>query len=205
MDQTTAQEILNVLTKSSPLTIAEISQHLNRTKADIRYHVSRFVKSGQIKPVPPSAPGTPAKAGRPAQAFTVSDQLYPDNMKELMQTWFLLSGLTPETLQTAAQFMAGNFSATDRSHPSLFQTMKQRINELNQRHYNAHWEIKPSGPVIYFHNCPYKSLVSQNPQLCQFDQYLLSALTGATVQTAYTIAVNNKNRCMFPLKNIRVN
>lgn len=199
MNQSTVQEILTLLSTNPPLTIAEISRQLNLTKADIRYHVSRLAAEGKIKTAPIPENKNVAKPGRPAKSFTVSDQVYPDNINELIQTWFFLSELKPETLQDAARIMANNFSMNNIQSTSVFQTMNHIITELNERHYNARWEIKPNGPVIYFHNCPYKSLVSQNPQLCKFDQYLLSELTNSTILPQYTIAQDHTPRCMFSL------
>ncbi len=150
MTQSTSQEILTLLSSNPLLTVKEISQRLNLTKADIRYHISRLEAEGQIKSASAQPKQVQTKPGRPAKVFTVSDQVYPDNIKELMQTWFSLSGLKPETLQTAAQLMVNNFAISDTLLHSVFQTMNHIITELNHRHYNARWEIKPHGPVIYF-------------------------------------------------------
>lgn len=196
MDQPTSSEILSLLSKSHPLTIAEISQQLNLTKADIRYHVSRLIKEGQIKSTSTSNPS--AKRGRPAKVFTVSDEVYPDNLKELIQVWFSLTGVNPETLKKAATLLAKNF-VHNRESASFFLKMNKIITELNQRQYDARWEIKTNGPVIYFYNCPYKNIVGQNFELCQMDQFLLSELTGTEIRKQQTIAQNNTNRCMFVL------
>ncbi|MAT44396.1 MAG: hypothetical protein CL609_18845 [Anaerolineaceae bacterium] len=196
MDQPTSSEILSLLSKSHPLTIAEISQQLNLTKADIRYHVSRLIKEGQIKST--STSNSSSKRGRPAKVFTVSDEVYPDNLKELIQVWFSLTGVNPETLKKAATLLAKNF-VHNRESSSFFLKMNKIITELNQRQYDARWEIKPSGPVIYFYNCPYKNIVGQNFELCQMDQFLLSELTGTEIRKQQTIAQNNTNRCMFVL------
>lgn len=197
MDQPTSSEILTLLSKSHPLTIAEISQQLNLTKADIRYHVSRLINEGQLKSA--SSTISSQKRGRPAKVFTVSDELYPDNIKELIQVWFGLTGLNTETLKKAAALLAKNF-VHNKESTSFFLKMNEIITELNHRKYNARWEIKPSGPVIYFHNCPYKNIVGQNFELCQMDQYLLSELTGTDIRKQHTIAQNKTNRCMFILR-----
>lgn len=199
MEQSTVLEILKLLRANPPLTIAEISQRLNLTKANIRYHIARLSDNGQIKTFTQSSKQAKNRPGRPAKVFTVSDQVYPDNINELMQIWFSLSGLESETLQAAAQLLAKYFSVEVSQQQSIFQTMNLIITELNRRHYAARWEIKSDGPVLYFHNCPYKSLVTQHPQLCEFDQYLITALTGLKIIPQYTIAKDKKNRCMFSL------
>ena len=66
MQQTTTSLITNYLQDNPPTTVRELSEKLNLTKADIRYHIKELIKSNTVKSI---ISESTSYRGRPAARF----------------------------------------------------------------------------------------------------------------------------------------
>lgn len=196
---TTRQLIINYLAETPTATASEISARLRLTPADIRYQLSNLLLTHQIEVI--QVPLTSkAHRGRPARAYRLSqrDQLTPLTAS-LLDLWMgsFSAENSRQNWQTLAAHMSPNFSA-QRSLPARLQ---QAIEWLNAHAYHARWEAHVTGPRIFLHACPYASLWTTQPQLCQLDQLVLENMTGLpALQTqCFHLSPSTRPTCIFQL------
>lgn len=172
MTRTTHDELLKFFSDYQAHTVADISQNLNLTKADIRYQLKILIKEGfliavnELKHYP---------HGRPATQYKLNQNLAPENTSEIVDILLMISN-SPEILEE--QIASGLLERLKLNHSqSLIGKLNQLVEELNSRNYNARWESHPHGPMIIFTNCPYYSLLSKYPHFCKIDKVLIERAT----------------------------
>jgi len=202
MNTATSEDILDLLQKSPPLTVAELSRRLNRTKADIRYHLKILTGEEKVQVVSPLSPSAHPGGGRPAARYTLSDRHTPNNLEELLETLLSIHPLDDSLVKKLADGLVQTANQPNPLPASFHQRLYQIMLFLNERNYQAKWEITKNGPCIRFQTCPYKQLLGKYPQLCQVDRLLIEGLTAQPVQTASTIRDQNTT-CTFLLDKMK--
>ena len=172
------QRIIDYIKSRNLATVLEISQALNITPANARYHVHSMLKQGVIEKIGISL-GQIAR--RPPGVYSLASTMRRHNMDRLASS-FLLYTLDHKTPSKQAEILKKiTFIMCEKSIQStgtFSQKLYKAINLLNEMNYSAHWEAHATMPRIIFNHCPYKSIVNEHPELCHFDQILLQTLTG---------------------------
>ncbi len=197
------KQILEYLRSNRCASVSEIAASLDVTRADVRYHLKALLDERLIRAA--DAPEMPKRSGRgrPAQRFQLTGRSLPDNNQmlasALLRLYMQTSGRTPQ--ETAAELAATVFDAPQISSMPLFQGLFHLITELNQRHYDAHWEAHRSGPQIFFENCPYASILSEFPLLCEMDRQFISRSAGVPAEQLKRIDKSRRKppACLFRL------
>ncbi len=160
------KRLMEYISQNPGLNSRELGLALDRSSADIRYHLSRMIQQGDLTRSPHPQQGR----GHPLFTYSVSTNTQPDNLPSLCS--ILLDQLlsSPQGLSNTARELSLKAPPTSGT---ISQTMTRLITHLNQMNYAATWEAYRSGPRVMFHNCPYALLLKQHPQLCQMDRYLL--------------------------------
>lgn len=182
MPISTEQEILNLLTKSKPLSILEMAELLNLTKADIRYHIKNLLTKNKIIKISPKE-GVP---GRPAFRYKISDDEFKHNLDFLTNGLISLFKDESDLLIKLSDYYMSDFS------PNKNQTIINKLNslilKLLEMNYSPRWETQFQGPIIYFGNCPYRKLIENHPELCELDKMIISKYLNQDVEIEKTIA-----------------
>ena len=200
--KTTRQRILETLESHRSASAAELSQALNLTPADIRYHLAALITDGSIER---AELGTPHKRGRPTGQYRLT-QDYLKHHKHNLD--ILATGLLGEISQMLGKdhfivFLAqlaekigpdGNLAVRNPSRV-LFQAI-QRLNVMN---YQAHWEAHARAPQVIFSHCPYLAILEDHPEMCQFDKSLLEKMLGSRVNQAAKRKLDREGalQCIF--------
>ena len=186
----TEQEIINLLAKRNPLSISEIATELNLTKADIRYHIKNLLLKNKLIKVSPRK-GIP---GRPAIRYSISNDVYNNNLEFLANSLLSLSSDKTELVERLADCFLSE-ETTEKYQPILSK-LNFLMSKLSNMNYSSRWETQFQGPIIYFANCPYRQLLKNHPELCEMDREIISKFLKHDVVTLNTIA-NGSYFCKF--------
>ncbi len=195
------QKILNYIVEQQSTTVEELSKVFRVTPANIRHHLSILVGQGSIKVI---GQKPPLFRGRPAQIYSDARQTNRNNLDQLADV--LLSNILEKysqdeistLLKQIARQMIANFPL-DINNPT--RRMYSSIRILNHLNYQAHWEAHIENPRIMLGHCPYSSILSHHPQICQLDSFLLEELLNAPVTLIEKLTINAKSlpQCVFLL------
>ena len=193
MHNSTEEEILTILSKNRPMTVLQIANSINLTKADIRYHLKNLLRKGKISKTEPII----IKRGRPAVKFFVSNSYFNHNLVVLVNALFSL--IPPES--NIYSKLADYFSKEIHLDGNLpfISKMNTLIINLNLQNYFARWETHFQGPVIFFSNCPYRQINRDFPGLCKMDQEILENCLNTKVKLIDSISKSETAYCKFQL------
>jgi predicted ArsR family transcriptional regulator len=225
--KTSRQQILDIIQVQRVATVGELSQVLHMTQANVRRHLAILQEQGRVV----VAGRLPAQGkGRPAQIFAPSEQTLGDNLDLLSSA--MLAEFCPasdenapaDRLKHIARRLAAEMRAdvqpdhqdlSDQKETSvgigetrptkstsLTKRLYQAIQSLNQRHYQARWEARASGPHLLLGHCPYTTILERHPELCQMDAVLLEDLVGEKVEHIARLARNSRGMtfCIFRVR-----
>lgn len=176
--KSTQERILELLEIQKTATVAQLSNTLQVTQADIRHHLRNL---SQQKLVEVASKLETGERGRPRTLYRLAPRARRDNILHLAQALInSLRSIYPDTWtnQLAENLASVPTTEEQKSGPLLYQT----VNTLNDLEYQARWEAHATSPRIILGNCPYLSILDENPELCQMDALLLAQLTGMIAQ-----------------------
>lgn len=169
----TQQCILELINSRKSLTVLEISQALNLTPANIRYHIKSLTINNLVEPV---ALRYPLQAGRPPMVFTTTKQSQINNFDILCE--LLLDELFLDKSHNNKMELLGKLAKKmNGSNTKTLLNLTQRLNaliiHLNKLNYEARWEAHADGPRIILNHCPFLTIITKYPQLCILDAFII--------------------------------
>jgi predicted ArsR family transcriptional regulator len=178
MRPTTRFRILEYLRKNQSASGHELSRALGMTGANIRHHLTVLESNGLIESISHRQGGR----GRPVKIYGLSRRVVGDGLEDLARTMldvFVRSptGEAPEaSLRLIALHLAGESSPVPEH--LLTRRLNQTVDRLNELHYQARWEAGVDGPHIILGKCPFSAIITDYPELCQVDAFLLEQRSG---------------------------
>jgi len=178
MRPTTRFRILEYLRKNQTSSGHELSRALGMTGANIRHHLAVLESNGLVESISHRQEGR----GRPLKIYGLSRRVVGDGLEDLARTMldiFVKSQTreAPEvSLRSVALRLAGESSPVPERQ--LTRRLNQTIDRLNELHYQARWEAGVDGPHIILGQCPYSAIITNYPELCRMDAFLLEQRTG---------------------------
>ena len=198
MQKTTSELIINHLLYHTPQTVAELSRKLMLTKADIRYQLNRLIQVGRVRSISTDEKN---KRGRPAAKFTVEANLYPNNLEEIVEAFLYLNRNNQNAIFILiSEYLASKFDIPLDRH--LIVQLNELIPKLNYQNYRARWETHIDGPLLFFHNCPYRTLLTKHPEFCAMDTNLLATTLKKSVLHKQSFRDPNSTVCKFQIMNL---
>jgi predicted ArsR family transcriptional regulator len=198
----TRTQIMDYLDRHPSITAADLSRALHVTKENIQYHLKILLQDGTLQRIPLSRPGQ-NPPGRPTFLYTLSAQSRPGNIHDLagklLEVVLTANPPFPSQPGLFEQLASRMFPFQPSANPT--QNLRQSIQRLNQHHYQAAWEARASGPMLYFRNCPYAGLIKDHPQLCQLDCAILTSLLHRPVTQLSKIDLDTRTppACIFQI------
>jgi DeoR family transcriptional regulator, suf operon transcriptional repressor len=196
------EQIMTLLLNSTEgLSIDEMAAELDISRTAVKQHLAGLEKMQLIQEAALCSTG-----GRPARSYTLTQQ--GKNRFPKQYAWFcnlLLSRLSTELGTEALEKMMWDMgvklgqSLLPQFSPKTPEERMLSLVELMQN-LGYHAELlQQEGPAgIKAVNCVYHDLAQQHPQLCQFDQALISTLLGQPIQQT-SCMVNKDCDCRFKL------
>jgi predicted ArsR family transcriptional regulator len=204
MVNATRQRILDYLVEHRKASAPALSQALNMTRPNMRYHIERLLKEGVLEVTKDDS--SKKSRGRPVLTYCLAVTLRPNNMPQLAHL-LLLEYFQDE--QDASQIdvearmrsLAQRLAQVDNPPRTMTQRLTWLVQILNQKKYQARWEAHASTPIVQFRNCPYAAILPDHPELCKMDAFFLEHLAGAPFiqKTKMDINSNRPPACVFIL------
>lgn len=182
--QETRHSILEILRQRRQATVDEIVCDLQErrgsiTAVTVRHHLKLLQEEGLITSPElrrRSSPGRPqyvyALTGRAHDYFPNNYQRLAEGLLEQLKKYLPADGVNV-ILEGVADHMA-----LDADMPSgdMHERLDAAVRYLTERGYDARWEPKDDGYILFTSNCPYHQLSGENPHLCDLDMRLVSSL-----------------------------
>ncbi len=196
----TPQRIMTFLKSRNTATAIELSHALSLTVPDIRHHLGIMLSQGLVIT---AGQRQATVRGRPSVLYSLSQTASGNNISLLagaLLEELLASDPDPIALESHLRSVASRL--VPGSPQTQGKAMSRRLTELvrimNEMAYEARWEARSTGPLIYLDHCPYAMLQKHHPvALCQLDRYLLEYLLGNPV---VPISAPGKHHCVFSIK-----
>jgi predicted ArsR family transcriptional regulator len=204
----TRQRILDYLVEHRKASAPELSQALNMTRPNMRYHIERLHKEGLIE-VMKDHPSEKSR-GRPVLTYCLAVTARPNNLPQLahllLQDYFQDDQETGQIdLEARMRSLAQKLTPIDNRPRTMTQRLTWLVQILNQKNYQARWEAHASTPVVQFRNCPYAAILHDHPELCRMDAFFLEHLTGTPFIQKIKMDINSNRPpvCVFILQEER--
>lgn len=198
------EQILTLLLNSTAgLSIDEMAAKLEISRNAVKQHLVVLEKQQLVKEAALNNTG-----GRPARSYALTEQGV--NRFPKQYAWFcnlLLNDLAAELSSEALEKMMWNMGvkladslAPQFSHKTSDQKLAALIELMQSLGYHAELAQGEGQASIQAVNCVYHDLAQQHPELCHFDQALISTLLQQPVEQTACMAKNDCS-CRFKLKN----
>ncbi len=199
-EKTTRHKILQYLDQNRTGTAREVARAMRVTPANIRRHLSILEADGRIERIGRKQIGR----GRPEKVYSLSGKLKGENLEVLVRA--LLDEVPSARRGTLMQKIgrSGLGKAIEATQLTLRQRMPSVVDRLNELSYHARWEAGKEGPRILFGHCPYRSIVSDYPELCGMDVTLLERLSESRVDQIAKLdqKLGGTPLCIFVLREV---
>ena len=198
-DAGTRQRVLGLVVTDGPISASALAERLDLTPAAIRRHIAALEHDDQIC-VHESATGVPARRGRPARRYVVTNR----GQAGLSHRYAELAAQALDFLRVAAGSGALDGFADRRATelaakvaPALVDagpdvTTRARLlaDALTVEGYAASARPVPGTHVVQLcqGHCPVQDVAHEFPQLCEAETRALSDLLGVHVQRLSTLA-----------------
>jgi predicted ArsR family transcriptional regulator len=180
MKRTTRYRLIEYMRDKKGVSAAELARILKITCADARHHLGCLEDEGVVVMVETRPQGR----GRPTQLYRLSSDINRHNLGALtsaiLNVW--LAEISEYELESAynkiAAYLTSGLSVPNRN---LTQRLTNAIRNLNGMNYVARWEAHVDAPRILITHCPYASVVSERPDICRVDAYVIGKVLGQSV------------------------
>ncbi len=193
MNKSTEDEILATLAQQDSMSVLELSESLNLTKADIRYHINKLLENSIIQKIPPET----GIRGRPAIRYKVANSYFSHNLVALLNALLSTIPINDDDIWKIAEYYSSLITPEfPQSHISKLNAL---IIGLNKQNYSARWETQFKGPVIFFSNCPYRQIALNHPIICELDKQVIEVSLNKKISVINTIVLNDTKNCKFQI------
>ena len=201
MRPTTRFRILEYLRKNQTATGHELSRALSMTGANIRHHLAVLESNGLVESISHRQEGR----GRPVKIYGLSRRVVGDGLEDLARAMldvFVKSpnGEVPEAgLRSMTLSLAGEITPVPER--LLTRRLNKTVDRLNELHYQARWEAGVDGPHVILGQCPYSAIITDYPELCRMDAFLLEQRTGSPAEQTAKLQPSAKGYpfCIFKI------
>jgi len=204
--ETSRQKLFEFIRIHRAVTIPEISQALQMTPANARHHLKILQTQGLIE-----VAGTQKNSirGHPSKIYKLTECVIGNNIETLTSAIFTelrnLKGQDHDNfLKNIAQKITHHNYQYHDTTTNLSKRLFSTIQQLNKMNYFARWEAHAVSPRVILGNCPYKSIINENPELCTVDKFILEELLDSKVEQTVKLGLDTKGlrQCIFSIQNI---
>jgi len=198
------EQILTLLLNTPEgVSIDEMAFKLNISRNAVKQHLVVLEKQQLVREGALNSTG-----GRPARSYSLTDKGINSFPKQY--AWFcnlLLNDLAAEMSAEALEKMMWNMGvklahslAPQFIHKNAQQKLIALVELMQNLGYHAEIEQNGAEPSIKAINCVYHDLAQQHPELCMFDQALISTLLDSPIEQIACMAKQDCN-CRFRVGN----
>jgi len=200
MKRTTRYRLVEYIREKKIASAAELARVFKITAADARHHLASLEDEGVVIVVGTRAQGR----GRPTQLYRLTRDINRHHLDALtsavLNVW--LAGVT-EAEQDGALNKIAAYLTAGCNHPggNLTQRLAYAVRHLNEMNYLARWEAHIEAPRILINHCPYALMVSDHPETCRIDEFVIKNLVDQPVTKISTTGkcATGEMQCVFRL------
>jgi predicted ArsR family transcriptional regulator len=179
------QMILRRLKERGPTTIADLAEFLGVATMTVRHHLSALQADGLIEAQP-----VRGSVGRPALVYRLTEageESFPRKYLRLTDRLLdeLKAAVPAEVIESIFTRMAQDMAADYRERLSdlpLEGRMAALVDLLGEEGFMARWDHAEPGYRLTEYNCPYFHIGQRHPEVCRFDQSLISTVLEVAVE-----------------------
>ncbi len=196
------QLILRRLKERGQATIAELAEYLGVAPMTVRHHLNGLLAEGLV-----ASQTVRRHVGRPALVFRLTEageELFPHRYLRLTDRLLeeLKATIPPQIIEAIFAQMAQDIAADYRerlAHLPLEERVAALVELLGEEGFMARWERAERGYRLTEYNCPYFHIGQRHPEVCRFDQSLISTVLEAPVEKD-TCLLNGDSYCTFTIQ-----
>ena len=200
MRRTTRYRLIEYIRVKKVVSAAELARVFKVTAADARYHLASMEDEGVVVVVDTRVQGR----GRPTQLYRLTRDINRHHLDGLtnavLNVW--LGGVTKAERDGALNKIAAYLTAgCNQPVGNLTQRLVYAVRHLNEMNYLARWEAHIEAPRILITHCPYALMVSDHPETCRIDAFVIKNLLGQPVTQVSTMGkyATGEMQCVFRL------
>lgn len=175
----------------------DLSQALHLTKPDIQYHLNALHSKGMITEI--KLHNSISSRGRPKKYYQTDFSLQNKFSQDLHQIFLLLLKDHQVDRSSLLQQVSTTLFGEARSSNNYMIALQNLIKNFHDRHYQPRWEIRSTGIVIHFSNCPFKSFIKDTDFFCKLDELTIENHTGFLVSKTHCQRLMSQHFCQFML------
>ncbi len=142
--------------------------------------------------------------GRPTQLYRLTRDFNRHSLDALtgavLNVW--LGNVTETEREGGLRKIADSLTAKwNYSGSNLTQRLTYTVRRLNEMNFLARWEAHIDAPRILMTHCPFALVVTNHPEICQMDAFMVSNLLGQPVTriSSMTGCATGGIQCIFRL------
>lgn len=172
----TTQFLLSLMTESKLYSAHDLALAGGMSEPAVRYHLRKLKALGLIFEIYNHE--SRLKAGRKETLYRKVNSMLNQNILVLCDQ--LIKNLsTSREVNDPALFISELLLPTSQSGSRIDKlSLRELVNWLNEKNYQAGWEAGRAGPLLHIANCPYREIRSGNDILCEVDRQILCRLSG---------------------------
>ncbi len=194
--------ILRALKASSGTTVLELAKRVEVSPVTVRHHLSSLQADGLVE-----AQVERRSVGRPHHVFFLTDageELFPRQYLSLTKRLLhrlkanLPSEMVAELFEQIAHEIVTEHAGKLKGKNNA-ERMAVLIEILEAEGFMVNWKQKNGEFQIIEHNCPYRKLGLEHPDICKLDQALITAILDAPAEKR-SCQLKGDPRCVYIVK-----
>ncbi len=193
---TPGRQIIDLILRHGPLTIAELIAHIGVTATAVRQQTDRLVSEGWLTRA--QRRGGP---GRPAHVLSISDEtrrLFAQQSDELSALLVeqIVESHGPDTAQELLRAVGRRLASRSRAvvgDGATEQRMRRLAELMNRQGMLVDACCSEQGVKLNVYTCPYPELAGQHREICEMERETMSELVGHEVALSH--CMQDGHRC----------
>ena len=197
--KSTRDKILLTLLKKPQSTISDLASAVSINTISVRHHINSLLAEGLIK-----AEEERHGVGRPRLVYSLTNEgleKFPTRYFRLINRLLVRvkDSMTSEQIKDIFSDIAKDIALDHQSNLKLLNINEKLdyIEEfMEEEGFVMDWEVKEDKYVIHEVSCPYFQVVQTHPEVCRFDQVLISEMLNLPLNKSNCI-LDGDHRCSY--------
>ncbi|MFQ5409597.1 MAG: helix-turn-helix transcriptional regulator [Anaerolineales bacterium] len=200
----TRDVIFEALHTAGRLSVNELAEHAEVSPVTVRHHLTALQAQGLVQ-----STETRGGVGRPKLLYSLTEtaleQHNPRKYARLSRRLLdemksaLPAGVVSDILTRIARKRAAHH-VSDLHWRSFEDRIASLVALLGEEGFMAEWDSAGDAYYLTEHNCPYFRLGKSHPEVCTFDQILISEVLEVPVERT-TCLLDGDDQCVFEFSN----
>lgn len=204
----TKAQILRSILHFGEVSVTDLAHTVNVTPMAVRHHLASLQAQGLIEQVTEAPPDDGSRrVGRPKHLYKLTQrgqERFPSKYLELSQRLIeqmkstMPSDIIEDMFRRMARERASQIEDVIEDH-TLEEKLRVLVELLGEDGFNAEWKRLGGEYLVTERSCPYFVIGQSHPEVCNYDQTLISRVLDVPVQKRECMLHGSK-RCTFVIQ-----